>query len=353
VTVEATLKDDVWIERNRLNALAISLLEAHGATAKHARIVAGHLVEADSRGVRSHGTVRLLQYVEEIRRGELDPSAQPTVEVRRGQIFVDGNRTFGQVVGTVMVEELTSLAHEHGIAIAIGRRLGHTGRVGAYPELLARRGLVAIGASSGPPSGHWVAPFGGRDGRIATNPIAMAWPVMGEEPIIADFSTSATPEGIIRVLRDRGLAAPGGALRDADGALTTDPAVLYATPRGALQAFGGELGYRGTALGLFVEVLATLLAGDAVDDADRVGSNLTVIAIDPRQGFADLAAGLARHVRSSRPIDAARPVLMPGDRERAREIESDAIPFDRRAWERLAAAASEVSVELPSIIGHD
>jgi hydroxycarboxylate dehydrogenase B len=334
VTPEATFKDEVWIEREALNALAIGLLEAHGAPAEHARIVAQHLVEADSRGVRSHGTIRLLQYVEEIRTGELDPSARSTVEVRRGQIHVDGNRTFGQVVGTVMVGELTSLARDQGIAIAVGRRLGHTGRVGAYPEQLAKNGLVAIGGSSGPPSGHWVAPFGGRDGRIATNPIAIAWPVMGEEPIIADFSTSAT-------------------LRDADGEPSTDPAVLYATPRGAIQPFGGNLGYRGTALGLFVEVLSTLLAGDAVDDARRMGSNLTLIAIDPGAGFADLAAGLGRHVRSSRPIDAARPVLMPGDRERAREDESRAIPFYRQEWASLSAAAREVSVELPSAVVHD
>jgi hydroxycarboxylate dehydrogenase B len=353
VTPEATFKDEVWIEREALNALAIGLLEAHGAPAEHARIVAQHLVEADSRGVRSHGTIRLLQYVEEIRTGELDPSARSTVEVRRGQIRVDGNRTFGQVVGTVMVGELTSLARDQGIAIAVGRRLGHTGRVGAYPEQLAKNGLVAIGGSSGPPSGHWVAPFGGRDGRIATNPIAIAWPVMGEEPIIADFSTSATPEGIVRGLRDRRLAVPEGTLRDADGEPSTDPAVLYATPRGAIQPFGGNLGYRGTALGLFVEVLSTLLAGDAVDDARRMGSNLTLIAIDPGAGFADLAAGLGRHVRSSRPIDAARPVLMPGDRERAREDESRAIPFYRQEWASLSAAAREVSVELPSAVVHD
>jgi uncharacterized oxidoreductase len=353
MNAEAPLKGDVWIDRDGLNSLAIGLLEAHGATAEHARIVAGHLVEADSRGVRSHGTIRLLQYVEEIRRGELDPSTQPTVEVRRGQISVDGNRMFGQVVGTVMADELTNLAHEHGIAIAIGRRLGHTGRVGAYPEQLARQGLVAIGASSGPPSGHWVAPFGGLDGRIATNPIAMAWPVAGEEPVVADFSTSATPEGIVRRLRDRGLEAPEGALRDADGELTRDPAVLYATPRGAIQAFGGNLGYRGTALGLFVEVLSTLLARDAVDDAGRVGSNLTVIAIEPGAEFADLAAGLGRHVRSSRPIDPAMPVLMPGDRELARERESKPIAFDWEAWASLAAAAREVSVQLPSPVGRD
>lgn len=354
MTPEALLGNDCWIERDGLHILTIELLEAHGAAARNARIVADHLIEADTRGLRSHGTMRLPQYLDEIRRGEVDPSARPQLDARRpGQLLVDGNRSFGQVVGVVMAEALADPARELGIAMAIGRRLGHTGRVGAYPEQLAREGLIGICVSSGPPSGHWVAPFGGRDGRIATNPIAMAWPVAGEQPIVGDFATSATPEGAVRSLRNRGLAAPPGALRDADGRPTTDPGTLYAAPRGAIQPMGGDLGYRGTALGLFVEVLSTLLAGDAVDDAGRAGSNLTLIAIEPGAGFADLAAGLARHVRSSRPIDPARPVMMPGDRERAMEAAPVPIPLDEESWRLISAAAGEAGVVVPPIIGHD
>ena len=151
--------------------------------------------------------------------------------------------------------------------------------MGAYPEALARAGCIGIAACSGPPSGHWVAPFGGREGRISTNPIAFAWPVEGAEPAVADFSTAATAEGVVRSLRNRGLPAPDGMLRDAEGRPTSDPGVLYATPGGAIQPLGGSLGYRGTALALLAEVLTTLLSGESIDDAARVGTDMAVIAI--------------------------------------------------------------------------
>lgn len=332
------------VARDALHALAIRLLEGRGATPVNARIVVDHLLEADSMGLRSHGIIRLPQYIDEIRRGEIDPAARPVIEARRpGQLAVDGRRAFGQVAGTEMADALVPRARELGLAMAVGRCLGHTGRVGAYAERLARSGFVAVVACSGSPSGHWVAPFGGRDGRIATNPLAVAWPVAGDDPVVA--------EGVIRSLRHRGLQAPEGMLRDADGRPTTDPGVLYASPRGAIQPLGGDLGYRGTALGLLVEVLATLLAGDAVDDTRRVGSNLALIAIDPNDEFAGLAAGLGDHIRSSRPIDPARPVLMPGDRERAMARAASSVPVDPPTWTSLVAAAREIGVEPPPIIG--
>ena len=111
---------------------------------------------------------------------------------------------------------------------------------------------------SGPRSGHWVAPFGGLEGRLSPNPIAFACPVAEGPPLTGDFSTSVVPEGVVRSLRNRGARTPEGALRDAAGRPTTDPAVLYGEPRGALQPLGGDFGYRGTALALMVELLAAL-----------------------------------------------------------------------------------------------
>ncbi|MHB8398709.1 MAG: Ldh family oxidoreductase [Candidatus Limnocylindrales bacterium] len=340
------------IDRDALRALTVRLLEAHGTTRANAHVVVDHLLEADSMGLRSHGIIRIPQYIDEIRKGEIDPVAQPVIEARRpGWLVADGHRAFGQVAGTGMVDALVPRARDLGVAIAVGRRMGHTGRVGAYPERLARSGLLAIVGCSGAPSGHWVAPFGGRDGRIATNPLAIAWPVSSGDPVVADFSTAATAEGVVRSLRNRGLAVPEGMLRDAEGRPTTNPGTLYADPRGAIQPFGGALGYRGTALGLLVEVLSTLLAGDAVDDVHRVGSNLTLIAIDPDAGFADLAAGLGEHVRSSRPIDPAHEVLMPGDRERAMARATSAIAVDGPTWTALVEAAHEIGVEPPLVDG--
>ena len=241
-----------------------------------------------------------------------------------------------------MVEALAPVARATGIAMANGRHLGHTGRIGAYSEALAQAGLIGLTVCNGPPSGHWVAPFGGLDGRLSTNPIAMAWPVEGESPVVADFSTASAPEGVIRVLRERGAEAPEGCLRDAEGRPSRDPNVLYAVPRGAIQPLGGALGYRGTALALFVEVLTTLLNGDVVDDRSRQGTDMTLLAVAPQSGFGQLARGLSDHIRASPALDPAKPVLMPGDRERAADADAP-LRVDGPTWAALARAADRAA----------
>lgn len=330
--------------------LGASLLTAAGASAADADTVVTHLLDADAMGLRSHGVMRVPQYLAEIAAGELDPCGTPTVGLGKpGRASVDGSGTFGQVVGMRMATVAVELARSTGIALVTGSRMGHTGRIGAYPEWIAESGLFGIAVCSGSPSGHWVAPYGGRDGRLATNPIAFAYPAGADGPVVADFSTAATAEGVIRSLRNRGLQAPAGWLRDVDGRPTTDPGALYASPRGAIQPLGGDLGYRGTALAVLVEVLATLLVGDAVDDDRRKGSDLTIIAIEADAGFVDLAAGLGRHVRSSAPIDPARPVLMPGDRERAaRDATPATIDIDAPTWAALTDAAARAGVLGPT-----
>jgi LDH2 family malate/lactate/ureidoglycolate dehydrogenase len=271
------------------------------------------------------------------------------VQTGTSRLSVDGRRGFGQVVGMRMVEALVPVARTTGIAMANGRHLGHTGRIGAYSEALAQAGLIGLAVCNGAPSGHWVAPFGGRDGRLSTNPIAMAWPVEGEAPVVADFSTASAPEGVIRVLRERGAEAPDGCLRDAEGRPSRDPNVLYAAPRGAIQPLGGALGYRGTALALFVEVLTTILNGDAVDDRSRKGTDMTLLAVAPQTGFGQLARGLSDHIRASPPLDPARPVLMPGDRERAAATAAP-LRVDGPTWAALARAAQRAGLEMPAAV---
>lgn len=329
-------------------ALGCALLERAGASTGDARIVMEHLVAASAMGLHSHGVMRVPQYLAEVASGTIDPTATPAIaRTAPSRLQVDGRRSFGQVVGMRMVEALIPVARETGIAMANGRHLGHTGRVGAYPEALAEAGLVGLAVCNGAPSGHWVAPFGGRDGRISTNPIAVGWPVEGGAPVVADFSTATTAEGVIRVLRDRGETAPDGFLRDADGRPTRDPNTLYAVPKGAIQPLGGPLGYRGTALALLVEVLTTLLNGDAVDDRGRKGTDMTLIAIAPQAGFAGLARDLSDHMRASPPLDPARPVAMPGDRERASAAATTRLRVDGPTWQALAAAAEAAGLAMP------
>jgi LDH2 family malate/lactate/ureidoglycolate dehydrogenase len=181
----------------------------------------------------------------------------------------------------------------------------------------------------------------------------VSWPVAGQAPIVADFSTATTAEGVVRVMRDRGEKAPEGFLRDADGRSSRDPNVLYAVPRGAIQSLGGALGYRGTALALLVEVLTTLLNGDTINDQSRKGTDMTLLAIAPQAGFEELARGLADHIRATPPLDPARPVLMPGDRERAAAASAELVRIDKPTWTALASSARRAKVQMPAAVGHD
>jgi LDH2 family malate/lactate/ureidoglycolate dehydrogenase len=189
-----------------------------------------------------------------------------------------------------------------------------------------------------------VAPFGGRDGRLATNRISFAFPVQAGLPVVGDFSTAATAEGVIRNLRNRGMRAPRGFLRDANGRPTDDPAVLYTAQPGAIQPFGGAYGYRGTALAILVESLTTLFAGDDPTDSSRLGTNMTVLAIEPDPTFARLARILSEYVRTSSAINPNRPVMMPGDRERKKAVAATMVSVDRPTIAALRAAATAVGI---------
>ncbi|HXW79595.1 MAG TPA: Ldh family oxidoreductase, partial [Acidimicrobiales bacterium] len=217
-----------------------ALLVGYGAAPGDAQVVADHLVEAETSGLPSHGLIRVPQYVDEILSGAIDPRAVPgTRKTNTGRVEIDALRCFGQVAAELAVQHSARLAKEQGLALVTVRQSGHAGRIGAYAEHLGGAGFLALIYCSGPRSGHRVAPFGGRDGRLATNPVAFAIPT-SDQPIVGDFSTAASPEGRIRSRRNQGLDAPPDTLLDAEGVETIDPNALYSSPPGAIMPFGGE-----------------------------------------------------------------------------------------------------------------
>lgn len=329
-----------------LRRVALGILERIGTPPEHGSVVIDHLIEASQMGIHSHGVARVPQYVDDVRAGLTDPTATPSVLEQSGsRLLLEGRRSFGQVAGFSAAKLLTVTANEAGSAVVTVRGCGHTGRIGAYVEKLAMAGLVALGFSSGDPTGHRVAPHGGRDPRFATNPIAYAVPSF-PHPVVADFSTSAATEGAVRLWRTQGVPAPDGVLVDADGRPTNDPNVLYEEPKGSLQLLGGRsLGHKGYSLALLVEYLATTLAGEDADDTRRSGSNLTLFAIDPGPGFADRARRLGTYVTSSRPTQ-SQPVLLPGERERERLLEAaHRIDIDDVIYQTVVDLAAELDVQ--------
>jgi hydroxycarboxylate dehydrogenase B len=325
-----------------------ALLVGYGAAPEDARVVADHLVEAETSGLPSHGLIRVPQYVDEILTGAIDPGAVPvTRQTTGGRLDIDARRCFGQVAGELAVDRGAQLAKERGMALVTVRQSGHAGRIGAYAEHLGLAGFLALIYCSGPRSGHRVAPFGGRDGRLATNPVAFSVPT-SHQPIVGDFSTAASPEGRIRSLRNRGLDAPPDTLLDADGLGTIDPNVLYLSPPGAIMPFGGErLGHRGFAMALLVEAMATLLTGDETADGSRAGNNLAFVVLDVGPEFMDRADRMCEYVLSSRPRGDG-PVILPGAIERERRRQMSEVVIDAVTWAAMVERAQRAGVAVPT-----
>jgi uncharacterized oxidoreductase len=341
-----------------LRAVAATILGAAGAGRAEAVLVAEHLVGANLRGHDSHGIGMLPRYVGDMRSGRMSPNA-PLRLLEDGGSFMrfSGDMGFGQRVGSDLVERLIARARTSGAVVATLRDSYHLGRIGAYAEQAIEAGLVSIhfvNVTGHPPA---VAPFGGIETRFLTNPICIGFPgTATQPPFVADFATSAVALGKVRVAYNEGRELAVGLAIDAHGNPTTDAGAVVTTGGaaiGALLPFGGHKGY---CLMLAAELLAGVLAGGGTGRPERQGQHTIVnsmlsVVIDPARlagedWLADEVNGFLAYVRSCRPADAAAPVLVPGDPERAMAARrlSRGIPVDATTWRELVATGESVGL---------
>ena len=152
-------------------------------------------------------------------RGRFQPRATPTI-VRDypSTAVVDAGGALGQVGATFAMNLAIDKARQHGLATVTLRNTSHVGRAGAYPLMAARQGnLIALAFVNAGHLGYQIAPFGGLEGRISTNPIAFSAPRPETDPILVDMTTSVVAEGKVRVAINQGKHVPEGWLIDADG----------------------------------------------------------------------------------------------------------------------------------------
>jgi LDH2 family malate/lactate/ureidoglycolate dehydrogenase len=315
------------IPADDLLTLAIDVLRAAGTPDVAARTVAGSLVRSNLLGHDSHGVLRLARYVDEIHRGRIDPRAEPAAEhTRPGAVVVHGRRAFGQLSAGRAVRELIGL---NGVGVAVVRECNHIGRVGEYVAELAEHDLVGIAFGN---TSLCVAPFGGRERRLGTNPLAWAVPrERGRPPVVMDWATSVVAEGKLAVARDRGLPVAEGIVRDSDGRLSTDPNDFYAG--GMLLPFADHKGY---GLSVLIELVAGLLTGAGIASmpgyTGDFGTVLMAFPIDtfqPADEFRTRTEDFCRRLVETPPAPGHDEVLVPGEpEERTRaERERDGIPL--------------------------
>jgi uncharacterized oxidoreductase len=238
-----------------------------------------------------------------------------------------------------------------GIAVVTARNSNHVGRLADTVESLKAGGLIGLAAVNDSGAGQCVVPWGGMDGRLSTNPIAVAVPGGDGRGMLFDFSTSAAASGKVRQLLLHGEDAPAGWLIDASGVPTRDPASLFDEPHGFLLPAGGHRGY---ALSLLVEVLAGVLSGAGFANPDpgpEEMNGLFILALDP-SWFLPLATfrahvdQLTAYIKTSRPTPNGGPVHIPGERshEEAARREREGITLDATTCDKLAAVLRDLGV---------
>ena len=249
------------IAADRLEEIGRALFVAAGTPEDEAALVMRHIVGANLVGHDSHGVIQIPTYIDRIKAGHIVPGA-PWIIVKESPTttVVDGHWGFGYVANERAMRLTIEKAKKSNVAAATVFRQGHIGRLSSYTQMAAKAGMIGLITANSGRSPKAVAPFGGREARLGTNPISMAIPSDLEGPLYLDMATSAAAAGKIALAVARNEKVPDGWVIGADGRPTNDPRQLR--QGGALLPLGGpDGGYKGTGLAVMVEILCGLLTG--------------------------------------------------------------------------------------------
>lgn len=308
-----------------LTAFATRAFVALGVPAGDAAQVAGLMVEADLLGYDTHGLFRLRQYANRLHDGGCNATAKPHVlRQTAATALVDGDNGLGHLAMAMARDLAMAKAREAGIGW-VGVRCGnHAGPAALYVRPQAAAGMIGICAAVG--SANHVAPYGGTDLLLGTNPIAVATPG-GEDPFVLDMATTVAAVGKIKTLAQRGEPMPEGWMVGRDGKPLTDP---NRRDEGFLLPIGGAKGYGlAMAIGLLAGVLNGAAFGSDVvdfttDTTSPTNTGQFVAAIDiaafgDPDAFTATATRIFAEMRASPPLPGHDAVRVPGDgREAAR-----------------------------------
>lgn len=338
-----------------LEKLGAEIFCAIGVPADGAAWMGKLLVRANLRGHDSHGMIRIPQYVASWKKGDADPRAEPVV-VQEGPAtaIVDGRRGFGQIVARRGMEVAMEKAKAVGMAGVGVQNCNHIGRLADYTEMASERDMLALLFVNAGGAGQRMAPWGGREPRLSTNPIAFACPRGNGAPISFDIATTVAAEGKIRVKRNRKEPLPPGWVLDAGGNPTTDANAIYGTPAGSILPVGGHKGY---SLALMIDVLGGILSrtGYSRENPGPVMNGIFMVAVDiarflPPAAFKSEVDDLIRYVKSSAPAPGGKGVMTPGEPEAITEAERrrTGIFVEDETWGQIVAAAKELKVAIPA-----
>jgi L-2-hydroxycarboxylate dehydrogenase (NAD+) len=250
-------------KREELIDYVVSYMGKLGVPEDDARIIGDVLIEADCRGVKTHGLIRLATYYgNRLKKGYMDPLTPVTmVKESENTALMDGGNGCGQVASHKAMSLCIEKAKKANMAIVTVRNSNHYGIAAYYAMMALKHNMIGISLTNSQPL---AAPTYGRTAVLGTNPISVAVPTSREYPYLLDMATSTVPIGRIKVYEKKGEKIPLGWALDDDGIVTDDPKKVQSGGPGALMPLGGTdimSGYKGYSLAFLVEILCGVLSG--------------------------------------------------------------------------------------------
>lgn len=292
-------------------------LTENGVKETHAEIVADCFVTADMYGVTSHGTAILPAHIQRIERGGYN--LEPKLDIIRESAafaIIDGDNSMGPVCASFCMDYAVEKSHESGIFTVLSRNNNTFGPAFYYPLTAAQKGCIGIAFSNSPAQ---MAPYGGKEKMLGTNPFSMVIPCGDKPPIIIDMATSVVAKSKFKEYKKENKPLPEGWALDTNGKPTTDPDEAMA---GLVLPMAGFKGY---GIAMMIDIIAGALSGASY--LNKVGRfysetnacmdvGFTFIAIDPKVIFGeDYEKIMEEYVEALRNSEAVEgcTITLPGD----------------------------------------
>ena len=338
------------IEPDLLSRQVVDIFAGCGMSDSDASLLADSLVQADLRGIHSHGVLRIPDYVAKLTREGVNPCGRPRVVSQTGgAIVVDGDNAMGQIAGAFAMRRAIECARETGIAAAAVRGSNHAGAMDYYVRLAVDEDMIGLATTNALPT---MAPWGGVDKVIGLNPVGIGVP-SGEGALVLDTALGATAHGKIRVFHQKGQPIPGDWAFDREGRPTTDPGAAL---DGLIQPIGG---YKGLGLAVCMGILSSLLSGAGygtesgnLEDGAIAGADgqfylaINVASFEELGRFKSRVDAVVDEIRTSRRADGTIAIHAPGDLESQTAVRhrEAGIPLNDTTLADIRKAAIEVGV---------
>ncbi len=298
------------VSADDLKSFCARILRAAGVPETDADITARIQVEADLRGVHSHGTRGIVGYTRQILDGRINPAAKLRTLAEGGAyLHIDGGNGLGQVVSHHAMQQAIHKAAGAGVGIAAVCNSNHYGAAAYYATMAAETGMVGFNTTGGRRLRGNMAPFGSIEPVLGNFPLAYAVPAGKERPIVLDMATGVVAAGKIGMAQARGEKIPSGWGLTEAGEPTDDPAQAHIVV---------PMGPKGSGLSIVMNCIGGILTGAGFPDTDRSGHLFIALNVatfaDPETFKAEVDARI-ESIRSARPAPGIDRVYYPGEPE--------------------------------------